>query len=170
MHWSISCAEILLRPAEIAYEPNDGHLEIFKKVIEVSWRTNIKEHFEKKCSAEILLRLAEIAYEPNDENLKIFKKVIEVSWRTNIKEYFEKNCSAEVLLRLAEIAYEPNDEKLNIFKKVCRSANIKGHFENFVVLRYNWDFLRSPTNQNDRYVEIFKKFIKVRWRGILKSL
>ena len=74
LFWTFCSAEILLRLAEIAYEPNDIHLEIFKKVIEVSWRTNIKEYFEKICSAEVLLRLAEITYEPNDENLEIFQK------------------------------------------------------------------------------------------------
>ena len=29
--WKFCSAEILLRLAEIAYEPNDGHLEIIKK-------------------------------------------------------------------------------------------------------------------------------------------
>ena len=33
MFWSISSAEILLRPAEIAYEPNDRHFGIINKHI-----------------------------------------------------------------------------------------------------------------------------------------
>ena len=72
----LSRAEILLSPAEITYEPNDGHLEISKKVIKVDCCTNIKYSFKMLSSAELLLSLAEIAYEPNDGDLKIFKKVI----------------------------------------------------------------------------------------------
>ena len=60
----LSSAEILLSPAEIAYEPNDGHLEIFKKVIKVYYCTNIKDNFKMLRRAEIILSPAEIAYEP----------------------------------------------------------------------------------------------------------
>ena len=43
---SLISAEISLSPAEIAYEPNDGHLEIIKKVIKIICRNNFKECFE----------------------------------------------------------------------------------------------------------------------------
>ena len=76
---SLSIAEILLSTAEIAHEPNDGHLEIFTKVINVNCCTYIKDSFKMLSSADLLLSPAEIAYEPNDGHLEIFKKFIKVS-------------------------------------------------------------------------------------------
>ena len=41
----LSSAEILLRLAEIAYEPNDGHLDIFEKVVKLDVKLILKSVF-----------------------------------------------------------------------------------------------------------------------------
>ena len=72
MFWSLSSAEILLRLAEIVYEPNDGHLETFEKVIKIICKNNFKECFEFNLA---LLRHCWACwdiFEPNDGHLEKF--------------------------------------------------------------------------------------------------
>ena len=72
---SLISAEISLSPAEIAYEPNDGHLEKIKKVIKIICRNNFKECFEFNFA--VLRRYW--AYwdilEPNDGQFFIFSEI-----------------------------------------------------------------------------------------------
>ena len=56
MFWSLSSVDLLLRLAEIAYEQNDGHLEIFENVVKVSCKIDIKDLVYFGC-AETLLSL-----------------------------------------------------------------------------------------------------------------
>ena len=70
---TFSSAEILLSPAEIACEPNDGHLEIFKKVIKFSRSTNIKECFEYNSGVLRHFWAYWDLFEPNDRHLGISK-------------------------------------------------------------------------------------------------
>ena len=77
-------AEISLSPAEIAYEPNDGHLEIIKKVIKIICRNNFKECFEFNLAVLRHYCAYWAIFEPNDGHLGKFSYFPKL----NIQAYF----------------------------------------------------------------------------------
>ena len=68
----LSSAEILLRPAEIACEPHDGHLDIFKKVVNIICRNNFKKYFEFNLAVLRHYCAYWDIFEPNDGHLGKF--------------------------------------------------------------------------------------------------